>query len=245
LALGALGNKEVPEKAPPHLQQLVESSMKSLHYVYIRTHSLWKARGTKGFLKFILSRLARITKDIVFEIDLKTQDREKNTLPSVGTLIVVDKEDLEQPWSKQTLQNILKGENEIYSEGLKHDDILLAVEGSDQETLHYSFVQFISRYKKVIGENNQTPMFVNCWTAPEARGRRLYPTVLSKGCEILGKKGYEKALITCHPDNIASIKGIEHAGFGKKRNITSLILLSRIVIQKREGMQLPRILSLF
>jgi len=44
-------------------------------------------------------------------------------------------------------------------------------------------------------------------------------------------------VVSCAPDNIPSIKGIERAGFRRLRHITTWILLSRIVVARR--IQIP------
>jgi RimJ/RimL family protein N-acetyltransferase len=53
----------------------------------------------------------------------------------------------------------------------------------------------------------------DCFTVPEHRGKGIYHSVLSWLLKLLHEQGAERALIHVDPGNIASIKGIERAGF--------------------------------
>ena len=52
-----------------------------------------------------------------------------------------------------------------------------------------------------------------CLTLPEFRGRGLYPAALRAIQRYLGERGYRRCFICVRPDNGASIRGIEKAGF--------------------------------
>ena len=52
-----------------------------------------------------------------------------------------------------------------------------------------------------------------CLTLPEFRGLGLYPRALRAIQQYLKRKGYERCFICVNDDNVASIRGIEKAGF--------------------------------
>lgn len=74
--------------------------------------------------------------------------------------------------------------------------------------------------------NGKGPVIGDCFTVEEYRGKSLYPYTIDKLCQMLFSEGHEIVYILVAPDNIASIKGIEKAGFIKKcRIITNRYLL--------------------
>ena len=52
-----------------------------------------------------------------------------------------------------------------------------------------------------------------CYTNPELRGKNIYPHVLVEICRYLKSEGKQTAEIDSRPENPASIKGIQKAGF--------------------------------
>lgn len=62
----------------------------------------------------------------------------------------------------------------------------------------------------------------SCRTADWARGRRLYPAALVSILRTYKRLNYRRALIYVAEENIASIKGIERAGFVLAESIRSL-----------------------
>lgn len=201
-------------------------------YILERLTGIWKTRGPFGFLRFLFSRLVRIDKDLVFDTLLTDTVADKDITPEIGTLVEINRHTIQDPAIKALVGQVLTEENRHYADGLRQNDLMFVVVGTGEAVLHYSCIQFESRYKALLGEAPETPLFTHCWTAAEARGRKLYPTVLQYGCKTLAALGHDRAVITCHPDNIASIKGIERAGFNRQHLITSLIFLSRFAIQK-------------
>lgn len=76
---------------------------------------------------------------------------------------------------------------------------------------------FIAHKSCVIGKNYKFPFLSKseaeigpCFTAPDFRGKGIYPYVLRK---ILSEGGYNGYYMIVRNDNISSIKGIEKAGF--------------------------------
>ncbi|MGH8680027.1 MAG: GNAT family N-acetyltransferase, partial [Burkholderiales bacterium] len=79
-------------------------------------------------------------------------------------------------------------------------------------------------------EPSEVPMIGNCYTVPDARGRGLYARMLVTVSDDLAVDGHRRAIISCQPDNVASMRGIERAGFKRARHITSFIALSKLVL---------------
>lgn len=203
-------------------------------YLALRLRTLWLSRGPVGFLRFVLSRVVRNTRDLVFEHDLDA-DTAGAPEPAVGRFVDVDNRNIDDRALAPLLDQVLRGEGEIYRPGLRHDDRLFLIADDAGRVLHYSFVQFESRYKTLLGEDGAVPMFTRCWTAPAARGKRLYPSTLRHGSAALAQDGFRRVLITCDPANTASVRGIEHAGFRLARRISSMIFLSRLALQRISG----------
>lgn len=61
----------------------------------------------------------------------------------------------------------------------------------------------------------------DCRTAPAERGRGLYPAALREARRLAWTEGARQLYIDCEPDNLASIKGIERAGFTAIRQISA------------------------
>lgn len=64
-----------------------------------------------------------------------------------------------------------------------------------------------------------------CFTHPAYRGKGLYTYVLLKICDFLKEKGKERAFICTKTNNLASMRGIEKAGFRIKYEIGLLKIL--------------------
>lgn len=196
-----------------------------------RLRDVWRARGALGFLRFAVSRLVRVSRVLVFERKLADgiSDRIEIDMP---TILTIDRHNLDDPSVASVVDRALGGESNVYRFGLQKNGLMFCVNGNCGTLMHYSFVEFETRYKKVLDEDDATPMFSNCWTAPDARGNRFFSSTLRYGCCVLASKGFDRVLITCDPENIASVKGIQRAGFNLIRNITSLLLVSRLAIQR-------------
>lgn len=58
-----------------------------------------------------------------------------------------------------------------------------------------------------------------CSTNDHFRGKNIYPIVLQRILKDMAADNVKQVFITCHPSNIASIKGIEKAGFSLQRKL--------------------------
>jgi len=87
----------------------------------------------------------------------------------------------------------------------------------------------------ILHEKDDVPLIGNCWTSPECRGQGIYPYIISLCSDIMAARGFKRILISCAPDNFASISGIEKAGFKRVRCLNSYLLLTKFMLQKLEA----------
>ncbi len=97
----------------------------------------------------------------------------------------------------------------------------------DKNCIHRSWVksnnQIVYPHWTLPYKLKDNEIFIHyCETAPEARGRKIYPHVLS---EIIQEHTEKKVLIAVNKKNIASINGIEKVGFKQKFIIQTIVLL--------------------
>jgi hypothetical protein len=178
-----------------------------------------------------MTRFLRTQSDMVFERDLSAPGLSQTFGPS-RRIIVIERDNLDQPDLEDVVAQLLDTESSIYREGLEHNDIAFAVIDQERRVLHRSFVQFETRYKTLLGETDEVPLLTNCHTDPSVRGERLYPKTLVHAGVLLAERGYDRVIITCDERNQASIRGILRGGFEQKRVIQSLVILARFAYQK-------------
>lgn len=192
----------------------------------------YRMRGPGGLVRFLISRIARTRADLLFEMDLAG-----NALPidaaQVLPALMIGRENLGSADVADVLKQVLVGDNVQYRDGLTEDDLLFVALDEGGKVVSYAFVLFRSRYKRVLGIDDEVPLIANCFTEPEMRGRRLYPRLLVRVCQELAGLGYTRATISCEPDNVASIRGITRAGFTGLSHIRSVIVLWKIVMARR------------
>lgn len=208
-----------------------------------RLRAVWRTRGTRGFARFIGSRIFSHRRDIVFEAaTVRGTDPAQWDRPV--SIVCVCRENLTLALSPRLVEQLSRGEDAEYLEGLRGQDMLLAVLNDAGDILHHSFILFETRTKALLDEDFKTPLFAHCVTRPEARGRHLYPQVLRYGLRVLGEKGHSRAVINCDPSNHASIRGIERAGFRMSRELRTWSIASKLCLQTgrdRTGERLARI----
>lgn len=196
-----------------------------------RLDTEWRNRGTAGFVRFIALRVVQRRADVLFEYDL-TQLQVDDESGS-DTVVVVDRHNFGSAATAAVEQEILTGGNHAYVEELQGAGQLLAATDRQGRVTSYAFIVFESFYKKILGESNATPIISNCLTFPANRGAGLYPLVLRTSLRHLAAQGYSRAIITCAPDNFASVRGIEKAGFRRVKTIHSLIIFARWIVAQR------------
>ena len=192
-----------------------------------------RTRGPAGFLRFVGLRLAQWRGDVLFELDLQ-QISTTQQVAQHGPLVQVDRHTLGSGAAQAVEQAVLTEVNHAYREDLRGEGQLFALTDAQGQVTSYGFVLFDSFYKRILGEARSTPMISNCYTLPAQRGQGLYPCLIQSACRQLAAQGYQRAIITCAPDNAASIRGIEKAGFRRVKTLYSLVLVTRwIALQKR------------
>jgi GNAT superfamily N-acetyltransferase len=194
-----------------------------------RIHGVHRSRGTAGLLRFLVTRIFRRSEDLLFELDLDGS-RSMPAPAGLHPLVRIGRENAGGASVAAIERQVLAGENTEYAAGLLKDDLLFAHPDADGRVLTYAFVLFTTQYKRVLQEPCEVPMIGNCYTVPSARGRGLYGRMLAAVTADLAANGYRRVIISCQPDNVASMRGIERAGFKRVRHITSFIALSRLVL---------------
>jgi ribosomal protein S18 acetylase RimI-like enzyme len=198
-----------------------------------RLDTEWRTRGAVGFARFIALRVVQRRADVLFEYDLTELTGGGD--PGTGPIVVVDRNNFGSAASAAVEKGVLSGGNHAYVKELQGQGQLLAATDPQGRVTSYAFVVFESFYKRILGEATATPIISNCLTFPAYRGQGLYPEVLRASLRHLAAQGYSRAIITCAPDNSASIRGIEKAGFRRVKTIYSLIVFARwIAVQRNE-----------
>lgn len=196
-----------------------------------RLDTEWRNRGTAGFVRFIALRVVQRRADVLFEYDLTQLKDDGET--GRDALVAVDRHNFGSAATAAVEQQVLTGGNHAYVEELQGEGQLLAATDSQGGVTSYAFVVFESFYKQILGEASATPIISNCLTFPAFRGQGLYPMVLRASLRHLAAQGYSRAIITCAPDNIASVRGIEKAGFRRVKTLYSLIVFTRWIATQR------------
>ncbi|MEH6596312.1 MAG: hypothetical protein V7736_12285 [Colwellia polaris] len=200
--------------------------------IITRLRQLLASRGAIGLLRFIFSRVIRVTHENIYQ---KTDNQKQLNLKVTELspdweIHRIDRTNFKEKSNIILLQTISHGEIETYIRGIKANSILFAITDK-QKVIHTSFVQFKSRYKKIIQEPYNTPLIGNCWTDNEYRGNGLYPQTIYFAAESLFKDDYKRVLISCAVNNIPSIKGIQKAQFNLVKQLKSYILFNKFALQ--------------
>lgn len=123
---------------------------------------------------------------------------------------IVGREDF--PWGSHPLQEFLDQYRARFDEGAR---ALIGVEG---DTVLFS--AWIASTRLRIDElgflwrlPEGAAAVYDCVTRPEARGRGVYPEALRRLSGLLAEEGTRHLWIYAAPENAASIRGIEKAGF--------------------------------
>jgi RimJ/RimL family protein N-acetyltransferase len=130
-----------------------------------------------------------------------------------------------------TLKAFLGGDAMENIDGVRSGNRLFLISGGGRH-LHCGYILFRTRQAKLIGETDAPPIIACCFTAPAARGRSLYRKALNAELCFLRDRGYKRAVIETEPENTASRKGIEAAGFRLIRSVRAWIVLNGLVLQR-------------
>jgi len=114
--------------------------------------------------------------------------------------------------------------------GSIHHDRWLYVVFVNGDCQHFGAVGFSSRQARILGEPSQTPLIGPCVTVPEARGRGLYRRALAELGALLQAAGHKRIIIETNPENYASQRGIEAAGYELQRIMNIWILFNVLAV---------------
>lgn len=81
--------------------------------------------------------------------------------------------------------------------------------------LHISWIYFQKHPNRFLALGEREAEIKFCLTLPALRGRGIYPRVILSILDYLHSAGIERVFMCVYPDNIASIRGIEKAGFAR------------------------------
>ncbi len=195
----------------------------------------WRTRGPAGFMRFVALRLLQWRSDVLYQADpARLADAAAGPAEVPGeTVVWVHCGNLGSAATAAVEAAVLGGANHAYRQALCGADQLLAIVDEQGYVASYGFVLFESFYKQVLREAADTPMIGNCFTDPGQRGRGYYPRLLRAACRRLADEGYRRVIITCAPDNLASVRGIEKAGFRRVRTLSSVVLAARWIAWQR------------
>jgi RimJ/RimL family protein N-acetyltransferase len=90
---------------------------------------------------------------------------------------------------------------------------------------HISWIYSKDDHNRLLSLANTDIEIKHCYTSPTVRGKGIYPNVINTIKKVIKKNGIKRVFMSVHPDNTASIKGIERAGFhlvGKVRFVKFL-----------------------
>jgi len=201
------------------------------HYLN-RCYQVFNNRGIKGFIVFLWKRVIRCDRDVLFEYTYNSDDIKEVNLKENDhyTVHIIDQKNIEDINYREVLETALSNENQVYKEGLFKKDVLFVVL-KKSELVHTTFIQFESKYKVILGEEARVPLIGNCWTSEKCRGQGVYPYILKLACKRMIDSGFSRVVITCDPNNYASIAGIKKAGFYLDKSITSYIFINKLAMQ--------------
>lgn len=198
-----------------------------------------RSRGLGGLLRFLATRLGHRRADLLFERDLRAPG-DPPRLPEAIRLVLIDRNNLGQAAVAGVERQIFVGDNTTYQPGVAGEDLLLAAIDEAGRVAAYAFVLFDTSYKRVLREPREVPMISNCFTMPEQRGRGLYVALLQAAAGELSRRGHARLIISCAPENTASWRGIERAGFRRVRRFDTVVLLARLIVWQRASVPMEQ-----
>jgi hypothetical protein len=189
----------------------------------------WKERGFLATVRFVASRLARHEVHLVYEASLMGPRPEPQWKGS-ERITVVGARNLDASLTPPV--RVFLGGDQAFEnlEGIRKGDILFLVSDGDA-FVHRGYILFGTPTKKIIGEAENTPLIAYCVTAAHARGRGFYRRALQAEMAYLKQLGHNRVIIETEPENVASQKGIESAGFALAWKTGVWIFVNSLVIQ--------------
>ncbi|OGR15817.1 MAG: hypothetical protein A2X81_08250 [Desulfobacterales bacterium GWB2_56_26] len=84
---------------------------------------------------------------------------------------------------------------------------------------HISWIYFHNHRNRLLALQEGEAEIKFCLTLPAWRGRGIYPRIIQMIVNYLNCKGMQRVFMCVHRDNLASIRGIEKAGFSRVGDI--------------------------
>ena len=198
-----------------------------------RLSRYWKQRGALATLRFLVSRLFRFEKHVVYETTASTP-RGPVTWGQGEQVVQFGPENLDGGLTPE-LRTYLGG-GQAYESlcGVRNGDRLFVI-ALGGEFVHRGYILFKTRQSRILGDDEASPLIAYCSTSPAARGRGLYRRALETEVAYLLERGYRRVLIETDPENHASRKGIEAAGFTFAWEASVWILLNWFIVRRNRS----------
>ncbi len=90
---------------------------------------------------------------------------------------------------------------------------------NNQGIQHISWIYYYSDRNRLLSLEKDEVEIKFCLTLPALRGQGVYPKVVKSMIHYLADNGYKAVYMCVHPENKASIRGIEKAGFDYAGNL--------------------------
>jgi hypothetical protein len=189
-----------------------------------------KTRGTLAVIYFVLSRICRLKAHVVYEARC-ADSRVRSSWCEGDQLLTVGPEDIDAKLGPELYAFLGGGEAFEAVQGVRNGDVLFVVKHG-KTFVHCGYIVFKTKETQILGEHEPTPLIACCKTAPTAQGRGLYRKALNEEVLFLKEHGYTRVIIATAPDNTASRRGIEAAGFKLVRKVSVVIILNCLVMRR-------------
>ena len=193
-----------------------------------RAVRVYANRGLRGLASFTASRLlCRVWETVTFEA--RATDEAAVTLewPADETLAVYHSGNQSQ--MPQELKNFIRANEPELLQRVASGDWVYAV-AAGGSFVHIGAVLFATRQIRVLGEPHGTPAIGHCYTSPAARGRGIYRRAVRSMVNRLHAAGHPRIVMETHPENYASRRGIQGAGFRLMRRMKLWIIANSLVV---------------
>jgi len=206
---------------------------RKIRAVASRLMRLWKQRGAWATLQFLLTRIFRHEVHWVYLISTDQVHPPVQWNPT-ERLKIIDADSLDVELNP-ALEAFLGGPMALENlSGIRNGDLLFVI--TDEERyVHRGYALFKTRQKKLLGEEEDTPIIAYCYTPAAARGRHLYQRALVAEIHYLQAIGFRRIAIETDPSNVASQRGILAAGFNFSREVRVWIVLNSLIIRLTRG----------
>jgi len=194
-----------------------------------RLARIWNQRGALATASFVLTRIFRREVHWLYAIDAGQAHPSASWSPTERVAIVTADNLASElnPALEAFLGGPLAFENIA---GIRDGDILFLVTDKGRY-VHRGYALFRTRQKKLLGEQEETPLISYCYTPVAERGRALYRRALAAEIDHLRQIGHRRIAIETDPANVSSQKGILAAGFRFVREVRLWIILNTLIVR--------------